>query len=141
MNNLTLECVDEQGSNFTRGSEFSAGNDLCANKEIVVKFGEIAKVPTGIKVSIPEGYYGKIEARSGLAIKQGISIMAGVIDSDYRGEIFVGMTRVIPGEYKISKGDKMAQIIIHKYYCVTKHIVTSLDDTERGDGGFGSTGK
>lgn len=126
----------------TKGSEHSAGYDLysCCNSLIYPQ--ERALVKTGIVLEIPEGYYGRIAPRSGLALKNGIDVMAGVIDSDYRGEIGVilyNTDKNVPFHIKI--GDRIAQLIIEKYHTFDIEKVETLNPTQRNSGGFGSTGK
>ena len=97
-------------------------------------------VGTGLAFGIPEGNYGRIAPRSGLAAKHSIDIGAGVIDSDYRGELKVLLFNFSDTDFKISEGDRIAQMIITKYTLTTLAEVETLDATVRGDGGFGSTG-
>lgn len=124
----------------TRGSAGAAGYDLYANEDVTIGDGEFTPVNTGISVAIPPGYYGRIAPRSGLAAKYGIIIGGGVIDEDYRGELKVLMSCLF-GMYEVSRGERIAQLILEKITTPELEIVTSLDDTDRGSGGFGSTGK
>src|SRR5690606_35029886 len=109
---------------------------------IVLKPLDRVLIPTGIYMSIPDGYEAQIRARSGLALKHGICLANGIgtIDSDYRGEIGVILVNLGKEEYIINKGDRIAQIVFLKYERVEFKEVDSLDDTERGEGGFGHTG-
>ena len=121
----------------------SAGIDLCANIErLVLKPLDRALIPTGLYLSIPEGCEGQIRARSGLALKHGISLANGIgtIDSDYRGEIKVILINLGKEEYIINKGDRIAQLVIIKYEKVELYEVDFLDKTKRGSKGFGHTG-
>ncbi|NLX61759.1 MAG: dUTP diphosphatase [Tissierellia bacterium] len=122
----------------------SAGMDLHANIEepIVLKPLERALIPTGLYISIPQGYEAQIRARSGMALKHGITLANGIgtIDSDYRGEIGVILVNLSNEEYIINSGDRVAQLVIAKYERVELEEVESLDETERGSGGFGHTG-
>jgi len=125
-------------------TEGSAGADIFAdiNEEIIIKPGERRLIPSGLKIEIPEGFEAQIRPRSGLAVKFGITLLntPGTIDSDYRGEIKVIMINHGNDDFIISRGDRIAQMIIAP---VTKAIFTSeteLNETERGEGGFGSTG-
>lgn len=122
----------------------SAGVDLQAYVEepIVLKTLERALVPTGISIEIPEGYEAQIRARSGLAIKNGISLVNGIgtIDSDYRGEIKVILINLGDKEFTINNGDRIAQMIFIKHEQADFELVEELGDTERGAGGFGHTG-
>lgn len=135
----------------TRGSEYAAGYDLyagCVDEKNLEEVNVISpystmKIHTGIAMEIPEGYFGAIFARSGLATKQGLrpANCVGVIDSDYRGEIIVALRNDSASEQTITSGERIAQIVIMPYLPVEFEEVDSLKDTERGDGGFGSTGK
>lgn len=129
----------------TKGSKYAAGLDLYADlkEAIQVNPGDTLKVPTGIAMSIPNGLFGAIYARSGLATKQGLAPAnkVGVIDSDYRGEIVVVLYNQSPIPQVVHPGDRIAQIVIQPYIDYEIDIVDELDETERGEGGFGSTGK
>lgn len=123
----------------------SAGMDLKAaiQEPIVLKKGEIQFIPTGIAISIPDASYGAfIFARSGLACKYGIALAnsVGVIDSDYRGEIKCALINLGQEEFVISPGDRIAQMVFMPVAQVNLQEVDDLDETERGSGGFGSTG-
>ncbi len=122
----------------------SAGMDLMAaiDAPIVVAAGAIALVPTGIAISLPEGFEAQIRPRSGLAFKHGISIpnSPGTIDSDYRGEIKVILINLGQTDFVIERGMRIAQMVIAKHEVASWNIVDSLDDTDRSSGGFGSTG-
>lgn len=122
----------------------SAGMDLYANidKPVVLKPLCRDLIPTGLYLSIPNGYEAQIRARSGLALKHGISLVNGVgtIDSDYRGEIGIILVNLSNEEYTINKGDRIAQLVLTKYEKVEFEEVNSLDETKRGPGGFGHTG-
>lgn len=124
------------------GSEDAAGADLCAVEAVSIAPGETAKVGTGIAMAIPKGYFGAIFARSGLATKQGLrpANCVGVIDSDYRGEIIVALHNDSSETRTVAPGDRIAQIAIIPFLPVSYEQVKELDDTERGAGGFGSTG-
>ncbi|EOD00632.1 dUTP diphosphatase [Caldisalinibacter kiritimatiensis] len=122
----------------------ASGLDLYADIEdkIVLKPMERKLIPTGIHISLPEGYEAQIRARSGLAINHGIGLVNGIgtIDSDYRGEIKVILINWSSGEFIINRGDRIAQMVITKIVNVQLDEVESLDDTQRGEGGFGHTG-
>ncbi|WP_200813104.1 dUTP diphosphatase [Helcococcus massiliensis] len=126
-------------------TEGSAGFDLyCNNKEpIVVGPNEVAKVPTGIRVSIPKGYFGAVYPRSSTGIKHRITLAntVGIIDSDYRGDIQIFFVNNSDKPYTIEHGERLAQMVIQPYVKVDIELVDSLDETERGEGGIGSTGK
>lgn len=127
-----------------RGSAQAAGYDLCADisEALVIEPGETAKVATGLSFALPDGYFGGIYARSGLATKRGLrpANCTGVIDSDYRGPVIVALHNDSTEPQTIEPGERIAQLIVQPYLAVTFEEVESLDDTERGAGGFGSTG-
>jgi dUTP pyrophosphatase len=125
------------------GSKSAAGADLYSCEgELVFAPNETKLVHTGIAMEIPEGYVGLIYARSGIATKRGLAPAnkVGVIDSDYRGEIMVALHNHSGAEAKIEAGERVAQIVITPYLTVNFVETNELDDTERGIGGFGSTG-
>lgn len=123
----------------------AAGMDLRANLEqpIVLKPLERILVPTGIYVQLPEGYEAQIRPRSGLAIKHGIGIVnsPGTIDADYRGEIRVILVNLSNEDFAIQDGERVCQMVIARHARVEWENVESLDETQRGAGGFGHTGK
>lgn len=123
----------------------SAGLDLCADIEepVTIAPGQLVSLPTGIAVAVPQGYAGFVFARSGLAIKHGIALSngVGVIDSDFRGEIKVGLCNLSQHEYTINPADRIAQMIVMKAEQCEIIEAESLEKTERGEGGFGSTGR
>lgn len=123
----------------------SAGVDLYADieKPITLRSLERELIPTGIYIALPEGYKANVCPRSGLAIKNGITVhnTPGLIDSDYRGEIKVILVNLSNTPYTINPGDRIAQLVITKVERVEFVEVSQLDETERGEGGFGSTGK
>lgn len=124
--------------------EGDAGLDLYSSIDCKLKPFERKLISTGIKVSIPKGYAGFVQPKSGLAIKNGISIVntPGLIDSGYRGEVCAILINLDPkNSFEIKKGDKICQLVIHKVEEVKLEIVENLDKTIRGEGGFGSTGK
>ena len=124
-----------------KGSEQAAGYDLMSVAETVVPSKGKALISTGIAMAIPVGNYGRIAPRSGLAAKNFIDVGAGVIDSDYRGEVKVLLFNFSDTDFKISKGDRIAQLIVEKYTRTDiEEVEGDLDATERGEGGFGSTG-
>ncbi|MBS4028989.1 MAG: dUTP diphosphatase [Ignavibacteriales bacterium] len=122
----------------------SAGMDLFAaiENEITILPMQIAIVPTGFAISLPNGFEAQVRPRSGLAAKYGITIVnsPGTIDSDYRGEIKVILQNLGKENFLIKRGDRIAQMVISKYEKIEWNEVASLDDTERGAGGFGHTG-
>lgn len=127
------------------GTPYSAGMDLRANLEedIILKPLERTLVPTGLFMEIPVGYEAQVRPRSGLAFKKGISIpnAPGTIDADYRGEVGVILVNLSNEEFVIKDGERIAQLVIAKHETVQWQSVESLEDTQRGAGGFGHTGK
>ena len=123
----------------------SAGMDLRAmiDDPIVLEPGQRMLVPTGIFIELPLGYEAQVRARSGLAIKHGITLInaIGTVDSDYRGEIKVPLVNLGQESFKINNGERIAQMVITKYEQVNWTVVSELSETERGTGGFGHTGK
>jgi dUTP pyrophosphatase len=126
------------------GTEFSAGADIYAlcSEPVTIEAGKTVLVHTGIALAIPDGFVGLIYARSGLASKKGLAPAnkVGVIDSDYRGEIMVALHNHSEQSVMIEQGDRIAQLVIAPYY-TARFEESDLSDTERGGGGFGSTGK
>ena len=127
-----------------RSSEQAAGYDVyaCCDSEIILNRGSIHAIGTGIAVEIPNGYHISIRARSGLALKHGLTPIntPGTIDSDYRGEIFVPLINLGPADFTIRNGERIAQLLIEKTYLIEWLEVNELNDTKRSGGGFGSTG-
>lgn len=122
----------------------SAGMDLRANIDapILLKPLQRALIPTGLYIALPEGYEAQIRPRSGLAIKKGISILnaPGTIDADYRGEIGIILINLSNEDFIVEDGERIAQMVIARYEHVNFEKVDTLDETERGSGGFGHTG-
>ena len=122
----------------------SAGMDLKADIEadIVLKAGERRLIATGISIELPIGLEGQVRARSGLAVKHGIGLVNGLgtIDSDYRGEIKVPLINLGQVDFKIERGMRIAQLVVAKYERITWEPVENLEDSTRGEGGFGHTG-
>ena len=122
----------------------SAGMDLMANLEnpVVLKPLERILIPTGLFVELPEGYEAQIRPRSGLCIKNGITVLnsPGTIDADYRGEIGIIVINISDKEYTIHDGERICQMVIAKHERIAWETADKLSDTERGDGGFGHTG-
>ncbi len=123
----------------------SAGMDLHANidKDLVLKPMQRKLVPTGLFMALPEGTEAQIRPRSGLAYREGITVLnaPGTIDADYRGEVMVLLINLSDSAVTIQDGDRIAQMVIAKYEKISIKEVEVLNDTSRGDGGFGSTGK
>ena len=122
----------------------SAGMDIRANIDISVTLKPLERIiiKTGLYMSLPRGLEAQVRPRSGLAAKKGITVLnsPGTIDADYRGEIGVILINLSKEDFVINDGDRIAQLVIAKYEQIKWKKVTTLDETERGDGGFGSTG-
>jgi dUTP pyrophosphatase len=120
----------------------SAGMDLRASEDVVLAPGERKAVATGLKMAIPVGFEGQVRPRSGLALRHGLSMVnsPGTIDSDYRGEVKMILINLGPEVVQFSKGERLGQLVICPIARVTLLSVESLEETTRGDGGFGSTG-
>ena len=124
-------------------TECSAGMDLYANLEVSVTLQPLQRklISTGLYLQLPEGFEAQIRPRSGLALKNGITVLnsPGTIDADYRGEIGVILINLSADEFTVNDGDRVAQMVITKHECATWEEVEILDDSQRGEGGFGST--
>lgn len=128
----------------TRGSKYAAGADLySAENDLYIEDRQTVMIGTGIAMEIPEGYVGLVYARSGLACKEGLAPAnkVGVIDSDYRGEIKVALYNQSGQKKLVKNGERIAQIVIAPFLTPEFTEVSELDETDRGEGGFGSTGK
>ncbi len=128
----------------TYETEGSAGMDLRANIDnaIILKPLERAIIKTGLFIALPQGYEAQVRPRSGLAAKKGITVLnsPGTVDADYRGEIGVILVNLSNDDFTVNNGERIAQLVIAKHERVTWQEVTVLNETERGTGGFGSTG-
>jgi dUTP pyrophosphatase len=124
-------------------TEEAAGFDLHSVDEKTIKAGERDVVKTGLAVALPKGYELQVRPRSGLALKNGITVLntPGTVDSDYRGELMVILLNTSKEDFVIKKGDRIAQAVIKEILQADFSVVEELDSTERGSGGFGSTGK
>lgn len=122
----------------------SAGMDLRANIESPITLHPMERtlVPTGIRIELPEGYEAQVRPRSGLALKHGITVLntPGTIDSDYRGELKVLLVNLSNDDFVVNAGERVAQMVIARYETATWEEVEVLDETERGEGGYGHTG-
>lgn len=153
--NLKFKRLSDNAILPTRAHAYDAGLDLYALEGVVVGSGDISIVRTGLAVEIPEGYVGLVHPRSGLAFKHGITVVnaPGTIDASYRGEVQVALTMLewdshcmfsnppLPIRVDINAGDRIAQLIIQKVELPHPIEVDELNDTDRGAGGFGSTGR
>ena len=145
MTKVKVKKLDERAVLPVYGSEAAAGADLYSAEkgDVVIAPGETKFIGTGITVEIPEGYVGLVYARSGLACKRGLAPAnkVGVIDSDYRGEIKVALLNHGKEPQTLEKGERIAQMVVAPYLSGTYEETDELSDTERGEGGFGSTGR
>lgn len=146
MEKVKVRIVREDGVEIPKyETSGAAGIDVRANikEAVVLKSLDRALIPTGIKMSIPEGYEVQVRPRSGLALKYGITMLnsPGTIDSDYRGEIKVIVVNLSKDDYTIEPQERIAQLVLNKVGQIDFEIVDSLDETTRGEGGFGHTGK
>lgn len=141
---LKIKKLKENAKIPTRGTDGAAGFDLyaCIDEPLTLNKSDTALIPTGIAIAVPEGYAAFIHSRSGLSIKKGICLLnsVGVVDSDYRGEVCVGVIKATDKPYTIEPFERIAQMVI-KQVCIPTLVETNeLDETNRGSGGFGSTG-
>ena len=138
--------LDEGARLPVYGSDQAAGADLCAclgiGNTMTIEPHKWAMVPTGIRIALPEGFEAQIRPRSGLAAKAGITVLntPGTVDSDYRGEVKVILINHSDVGFVINDGDRIAQMVIAKHETASFSVVQTLDETQRGEGGFGSTG-
>ncbi len=141
---VNFKRLTETAKTPTRGSEQAAGYDLYADvdKVIVIDAHSTVQIGTGLAIEIPEGYFGGIFARSGLATKKGLAPAnkVGVVDSDYRGEVMVALYNQSNEPKTIEKNERIAQMVVTPFLKVEFNEVDELDETDRGSGGFGSTG-
>lgn len=137
---LHVKLLNENARLPTRGSDEAAGYDLYATETYTIVPGDRACVATGIALGLPHGCYGRVAPRSGLAVKYGIQVGAGVVDADYTGEIKAVLFNHGHDTFEVKPGDRIAQLVLERYRNVDVYQVETLDDTDRGDGGFGSTG-
>nr|CAH8828872.1 unnamed protein product [Trichobilharzia regenti] len=137
---LRFKKLTNQATTPTRGSAFAAGYDLYAAYDATIYAGGRELVKTDIQIQLPDGCYGRVAPRSGLALKNGIDVGAGVIDQDYRGNVGVVLFNFGKGDFVIKKGDRIAQLICERIFCPELVECESLEETERGSNGYGSTG-
>lgn len=142
--NINVKKLNDTAIVPTRGHEGDAGFDLyaCLDEPITIGAGKTVKVPTGLSIAIPDGYFGAVFARSGLATKQGLrpANCVGVCDAPYRGEYIVALHNDSDKDRVVNPKDRIAQLIIMPFLTAQFNLVSELDETERGAGGFGSTG-
>ena len=146
MNKIDIKFVAAKGAVIPQyKTAGAAGADICAllESDVVLKKGERAMIPTGLFFEIPAGYEIQVRPRSGLAAKNGVTVLntPGTIDSDYRGEVKVILINLGSEDFTIKNGERIAQIVVAPVTLGSFQVVDKLDETERGAGGFGSTGK
>jgi dUTP pyrophosphatase len=146
--NMKIKRISEKFNDIALPSyatEGSAGMDVRAaiDDKVVVKAGEVKLIPTNLIVEIPVGYEIQVRPRSGLALKHGIGLLnsPGTIDSDYRGEVGIIMNNFSKVDFTINRGDRIAQLVLAKYYTAQLEETSEVAESERGEGGFGHTGK
>ena len=141
---LNIKKLNEEAVIPTYGTEYSAGADLyaCIDEDVTINPNETKLIKTGLSMEIPIGYAGLIYARSGLASKKGLAPAnkVGVVDADYRGEVMVALHNHSKESQTISKHERIAQLVIAPFLNVEYNLVDELNETLRGNGGFGSTG-
>lgn len=146
---MKIKLLDKNATLPTLGSPFAAGYDLYSTETVFLAPGEVRLIHTGLAIEIPQGFWGGIYARSGLAFKQGLrpANCVGVIDNDYRGEIMVALRNDSYEGQWVKTGDRIAQLVFHELCSIIPdedgnlwQVVDELSDTDRGEGGFGSTG-
>lgn len=145
MNKVNIKFVAQEGAIIPEyKTSGAAGADVCAflSEPVIIKSGEFAMIPTGLSFAIPEGYEIQVRPRSGLAAKNGVTVLntPGTIDSDYRGEVKVILINHGKDAFTVNNGDRIAQLIVAPVTQGVFEKTDELDSTERGEGGFGSTG-
>jgi len=137
---LNFKRLDPRATLPTRGSTSSAGLDLYSIEDLSILPGKRVLARTGLAVAVPEGFYGRVAPRSGLAVKNGLDVLAGVIDSDYRGEVCCALLNTGDETLNLEQGSRLCQLIIEQIITPVPQWANDLDVTSRGAGGFGSTG-
>lgn len=140
---MKIKKLDEKAVIPKRGSASAAGYDIYSIEDVSLPSGETKLIRTGLSMEIPENYFGGVFARSGLAVKEGIrpANCVAVIDADYRGELMVPLHNDSKEERRITVGERIAQLVILPFLPVEFEETDELSETDRGEGGFGSTGK
>jgi dUTP diphosphatase len=137
---LRFKQLDSRAVLPKRGSVLAAGLDICSIEDLEIEPKQRSIARTGLAVAIPPGFYGRIAPRSGLAAKNGLDVLAGVIDPDYRGELCCLLYNTGDEAITLPAGSKICQLIVEQIITPEATWVTDLDETARGAGGFGSTG-
>ncbi len=141
-NELVVPAVVGEGATLPEyTSAGAAGADLRASEAVVIAPGGRAAVATNLRIQIPPGHVGLVWPRSGLAVRHGLDTLAGVIDSDYRGEVRVALVNHGDAPFAIAVGDRVAQLLVQRVERAAFVAAPSLEDSARGEGGFGSTGR
>ena len=140
LHTLRFKQLDPRAVLPKRGSVLAAGLDVCGIEDVEIGPRQRVMARTGLAVAIPPGFYGRVAPRSGLAAKNGLDVLAGVIDSDYRGEIVCVLYNTGDETIKLPAASKLCQLIIEQIITPEATWATDLDETARGAGGFGSTG-
>ena len=143
---IAIKKLNEDAQLPTRAHDSDAGYDLYSSEAVTLAPMERRAVKTGVSIALPElisdcEVYGRVAPRSGLAVNKGLDVLAGVIDASYRGEIAVVLINLSSEEVSLDKGAKIAQLIIERYHAVEWEEVSELPPSERGEGGFGSSGE
>jgi len=138
---VLFQKLSEKAKIPSQATKSDAGYDLCSTETYTLKKGERKLFKTNIAMAIPHGYYGRVAPRSGLAYKSGIDVLAWVIDSGYRGDLWAIIINFWDEEYTVQEGDKIAQLIIESCHEAERIESDTLPEADRGDGGFWSTGK
>lgn len=139
---LRVKLLSQEGKIPVRSNLTDAGADLFSSESVMVHPGERATIGTGIALEIPEGFYGRVAPRSGLASKHGVDVLAGVVDSSYRGEVKIVLLNTDRhNTFHVEKGDRIAQLIVESHFNFEIVDSAGLSSTTRGKEGFGSTGK
>jgi len=139
VDSIRVKLLSETAKAPVRETEHAAGYDLSSVESGSIPAGSMKTFRTDVMVAIPTGYYGRVASRSGMAMK-GIEVGAGVVDSDYRGNVFVLLRNHAEVPFEVCAGDRIAQLVLTKICTPEVEVVDELDSTERGDDGFGSTG-
>lgn len=138
---IRIKKIDPEAKIPSRANPTDAGADLCSAENLIITPQSRALVSTGISLQIPDGYYGRVAPRSGLAVKNGIDVLAGVIDSGYRGVVGVVLYNTDKEKsFEVKKGDRIAQIIFEQHWNFSFKETDNLIDSERSINGFGSSG-
>jgi len=140
--NIRVQFLEKEAKLPSRSNPSDAGADIFSIESVMIHPGERKVVGTGIAIEIPEGFYGRVAPRSGLAAKHGIDVLAGVVDSSYRGEIKVVLLNTDKhSTFHVEKGDRIAQLIVESHFNFNIASSENLSSSERGKDGFGSTGR